>query len=53
MCVHITGGSSQKLTIIARRSTQTTVKVVNGETFIIGELISKSEKETKADIPFF
>lgn len=47
------GGPSQKLPIIARRSTQTTVKVINGETFVIGGLITKSSKDSKNGVPFF
>jgi type II secretory pathway component HofQ len=47
------GGPSQKLPIIARRSTQTTVQVVNGETFVIGGLITKTEKDNRSGVPFF
>lgn len=47
------GGPSQKLPIIARRSTETTLKVQNGETFAIGGLITKSEQTKKSGIPFF
>jgi type IV pilus assembly protein PilQ len=45
------GGPSQKLPIIARRSTQTTLNVVNGETVAIGGLITKLEKTKKSGIP--
>jgi type IV pilus assembly protein PilQ len=47
------GGPSQKLPIIARRSTETTLKVQNGETFAIGGLITKAEQTKKSGIPFF
>lgn len=47
------GGPSQKLPIIARRSTQTTLNVVNGETIAIGGLITKLEKTKKSGIPLF
>ncbi len=47
------GGPSQKLPIIARRSTETTLKVQNGETFAIGGLITKAEQTKKNGIPFF
>ncbi len=47
------GGPSQKLPIIARRSTQTTLKVQNGETIAIGGLITKMDQNKKSGIPFF
>jgi type II secretory pathway component GspD/PulD (secretin) len=47
------GGPTQKLPIIARRSTETTLKVQNGETVAIGGLITKNEKTKKSGIPFF
>ena len=46
------GGPAQKLPIIARRSTETTLKVKNGETFAIGGLITKSHVSKKSGIPF-
>jgi len=46
------GGSSQKLPIIARRSTTTTVKVDNGQTIAIGGLVMKSKKTTDKGLPF-
>ena len=45
------GGPSQKLPIIARRSTETTLKVKNGETFATGGLITKSELSKGGGIP--
>ncbi|QQG52981.1 MAG: hypothetical protein HY931_01975 [Candidatus Falkowbacteria bacterium] len=47
------GGPTQKLPIIARRSTETTLKVQNGETVAIGGLITKNEKTKRSGIPFF
>ena len=44
-------GSSQKLPIIARRSTTTTVKVDNGQTIAIGGLIMKTKKSTDRGLP--
>lgn len=45
------GGPSQSLPIIARRSSQTMLKVENGETIAIGGLITKVEKSNKSGIP--
>lgn len=45
------GGPTQKLPIIARRSTNTTLKVENGETVALGGLITKLEKTKKSGIP--
>ena len=45
------GGSAQKLPIIARRSTNTTLRVDNGETIAIGGLITKTEKVKKSGVP--
>ncbi len=45
------GGPTQKLPIIARRSTNTTLRVDNGETIAIGGLITKVEKNKKSGIP--
>lgn len=47
------GGPTQKLPIIARRSTETKLKVENGETIAIGGLITKTEKTKKSGIPLF
>lgn len=45
------GGPSQSLPIIARRSSQTMLKVQNGETIAIGGLITKIQKEKRSGIP--
>ena len=46
------GGSTQKLPIISRRSTTTTVKVENDQTIAIGGLVMKSKKTTDSGLPF-
>ncbi len=45
------GGPTQKLPIIARRSTNTILRVENGETIAIGGLSTKTEKTRKSGIP--
>jgi len=47
------GGPSQLLPIIASRSTETILKVANGETIAIGGLITKVEQTKRSGIPFF
>jgi type II secretory pathway component GspD/PulD (secretin) len=44
-------GPSQKLPIIARRSTSTILNLENGETIAMGGLITKTEIEKKSGIP--
>lgn len=45
------GGSTQKLPIISRRSTTTTIKVENDQTIAIGGLVMKSKKTTERGLP--
>lgn len=46
-------GPTQMLPIIARRSTETVMKIQNGETVAIGGLMTKSSSNKKSGIPFF
>ena len=47
----VSGGPDQQTPIIARRSTETKLKVSNGETIAIGGLMMKSQKTKKTGIP--
>lgn len=47
------GSSTQKLPIVAKRSTNTVLNVGNGETVAIGGLVNKVNKNGNNGIPFF
>ena len=47
------GGASQMIPIVARRITETILKVRNGETVAIGGLINNVDQTKKSGLPFF
>jgi type II secretory pathway component GspD/PulD (secretin) len=47
------GGASQMIPIVARRTTETILKIRNGETVAIGGLMNNMDQTKKSGIPFF